>query len=417
MHKRFLTLSLAIIGSFVVGSSALAAPSVAYKRRLDVPTVPTTVINQVKNLSWRYTTDKGTLNKPVFATFTKVAVKTPVLINEKDCSDVIYRVWEISLDIGAMRKTHPNLVPYASFYNADFDGYFEMTEPAKYVIEARTPTAVKWQIDPKADSTYSQGSVLSCKGKDLVIGNGYVGEAATTGKLLPREIRNIPFASFTNNDVWKAKPLALPQTRSYSQDTVDGIFQFSGVLTVYATDNSPLISGDSRITTIEEDKGVHVHTVPHYRDFATGTLRDKEIIDASFYRLKDGYAVVESSSYRSGTTYERKTTYYRIRNGEARYSIVESLPFNPRIGFDTYDKGLEIGIESTWRQTVGAKLDYKYERGLIHGLNAGHNSPDSIYSVKTTVLWETDGQVYMRYLITDKFTKKQQYWEATVNKK
>lgn len=412
MNKTLLTTTLAIIGSFVVGSSALAAPSVAFKKQLSVPTVPTTVINQVKALSWRYTTDKGTRYKPVFATFTKVAVKPPVLVNEKDCSDVIYRVWEINLDIGAMRKTHPNLVPYV-----DYEGYYDTSEPAKYVMEARTPTAVKWQIDPKADSAYYPDSILSCKGKDLIIENSYVGEAATTGKFLPYEIRNIPFASFTNNDAWKVKPFALPQARSYTRDTVDGIFQFKGVLTVHATENSPLINGDSRITTVEEGKGVHVHTVPRYRDFATATLREKEIIDASFYRLKDGYAVVETSSYRNGNTYKYETTYYRIRNGEAQYSIVQSLPFNPNISFDTYDKGLVVAIESTWRQTAGARPDYKAERGLIHGLNAGHNVPTAVYKVQTKILWETDSQIYIRYLVTDKHTKKQQYWEAIVNKK
>ncbi len=410
MQKTLLTTTLAIIGSFVIGSSALAAPGVAYKRRLDVPTVPATVINQVKNLSWRYTTDKGTPTKPHFATFTKAAVKTPLLINEKGCADVIYRVWGISVDLETMRKTHPNMVPPGYGYSNN------SSELAKYVIEARTPTAVKWQIDPKTDSAYTQSTFLGCQGKDLIIENRYAGETTYTGKNLSSEIRKIPYISFTNNNAWTAKSMDLTPFSSSQRTTVDGILQAPGKLVVYTNADGTTITGDSRVTTFEEGKGIQIHSLPRYRDFNTAVMRDREALTATFYRMKDGYAVTESTTYYEGDVYKYKTTYYRIRNGEAQYSLVESLPFGDKLYFTTYGKGLQLTVQSNVLQTSEA-YDYgSYADIMIHGLNAGHNSPESIYSVKTTVLWETDSQVYMRYLITDKFTKKQQYWEATVSK-
>lgn len=414
MNKTLLTTTLAIIGSFVVGSSVLAAPGVTYKKRLDVPTVPTTVINQVKALSWRYTTDKGTQFKPVFATFTKVSVTTPTLVSEKDCSDVMYRVWSIGLDLEAMRKTHPNIVP-ASYGYDDYYGY--STELAKYVIEARAPTAVKWQIDPKADSAYGPTSLLGCQGKDLIIENHYDGETAYAGKKALTEIRKIPFISFTNNNAWNAKPIELTPYSSGQRLTLDGILQAPGKLTVRAKTGGPSITGDSRVTTFEEGKGIQVHNLPRYRDFNSIVLRDKEVLNATFFRMKDGYAVSESTTYYDGTTNKRELNYYRIRNGEAQYSKVDSLPYADSLYFSIYGKGLELSIEENAQRISGYRESYAYERVMIHGLNAGHNSPFSIYEAKAQVLWETNDQVYIRYLISDKFTKKQQYWEAIVNKK
>jgi hypothetical protein len=411
MQKTLLTTTLAIIGSFVIGSSALAAPSVVYKKRLDVPTVPTTVINKVKASSWRYTTDKGTRYKPEFANFTNVAVKTPTLVNEKGCSDVIYRIWSIDLDIGAMRKTHPNLVPYSY----SFDGYYlEDMEPGKYVIEARTPTAVKWQVEPKTDASYYQGLFMGCKDKNLIIENSYSGKTAFTDGNGRTEIRTIPYISFTNDNAWKAKPIEQSHQSQFSRVTVDGILQSPGKITVYSSANVVTeIVGDSRVTTFEDEGGVHVHGLPRYRDLSAMAMRDKETLTATFYRMKDGYAVAERSNYNEGTMRKSEMNYYRIRNGEAQYSRVDSLPFNGQTSFETYDKGLEIVLRSNIQ--VGG-LENTYKRGLVHGLNAGHNIPEAIYDVKTTILWETDSQVYMRYLITDKHTKKQQYWEATVSK-
>jgi hypothetical protein len=52
-HRLSISL-LAISATLVVGSSAVAAPGVSYKKRLDVPSLPTSVITQLKQMEWAY---------------------------------------------------------------------------------------------------------------------------------------------------------------------------------------------------------------------------------------------------------------------------------------------------------------------------------------------------------------------------
>ncbi|MFO0765158.1 MAG: hypothetical protein U0487_03915 [Patescibacteria group bacterium] len=406
MNKPLLTTTLAIVGSLFVTSSALAAPGVAYKKRLDTPSVPATIVKQVEAASWRYTTDKGTRYQPTYATYTNVIVEKPVLVAEKDCGSVTYRLWSFNLDLKQMRKKYPNIVPSGASNEYDDSFYGSIS---KYVFEARSGATTQWKLDPKGNANYSFDSLLGCKNNDLIVMNTRLTEKGAYLSGGNQEVRTINYRYFSSDKTWNVAPDTI--AGSYQIYSVDGIKQRPGTLvaTKSATANQITVTGDSRVATF--DGGYHLHTIPRYRDLtAIASVGEKIYIKATFYRLKDGYGVMETDLVTN------KYTYYRIHDGEGAYTQVTSLPLD---GFSSaiepYSSGVQLVVMN--KSTTTGDYTYPYYHYIsVHGLPTGHNYTSNVYHVSASILWETDAQVYMRYLITDKFTGKQQYWEATVNK-
>lgn len=388
MQKYLLTTTLAIIGSFVVGSSALAAPGVVYKKQLSVPTVPATTLNKIAAMGWQYPTTASSTNG--FGTFKNVVLLKPQIISEKECGGVMYRMWAISMDRDATMKTQPLIsTTQAPFYNLRFG--------TRYVFEARTPSLVKWSVDPMYKGIYdldhpNPQTLFSCDGKNIVIAyeihNPRNGDTTDV-------FRTVHYSSFETNTEWSGvtnivKLKSVTDADGKFLKDVDGILQYPGYLSV----TKDRIIGDSRPITASS-KGLLYHTVPHYRDLTS--LSPSTNIRANFYRMHDGYGVREVSY--NTETYEGSVSYYRIKNGEASYTKV-----------DTLDTDNNISI----RQDVDGIFFFKspYTKvSLVHGL------PATGYTSQSNIVWETSEQAYIRYTITNTSTSKQQYWEATVNKK
>ncbi|MFO0765157.1 MAG: hypothetical protein U0487_03910 [Patescibacteria group bacterium] len=380
MNYRLSTGLVALGVSFVIGSSALAAPGVVYKKQLSVPTVPSTIISKLSAMDWDYTTTASTTNG--MATFKNVVLEKPVIQGEQDCNGIMYRVWRISVNVDATKKTQPSI-------RYDQSPYYGGSFGTRYAYEARTPNTVKWHIDQAPNGLYSferpypnyVTPFFGCKGSDIVTMN-----TATNPRsgLSINTYKDISFANFTNDANWSANNLSLgvlPFIASApSREVTDGITQVPGVLITW----NGTVRGNSQVTTVDSKNGLHVHTLPRYRDLTA--VATTEQLQSLFYRLHDGYGVIEMN-YKTGGT-----TYYRIRNGEAQYSVVDSLPLNKQSGAYQNINGI-----------TAANI-------LIHGL------PASGYESRSNIVWETDAQTYIRYTITNISTGKQQYWEATVNK-
>jgi len=413
MNKYLSSLSLAIIGTLTISSQALAAPGVVYKKRLSLPTVPTSIISQAEKSLWRLPTEKSTkLGQPVFENFTNLKTNPPVFIGEKDCSGVTYRAWSVTVDLETERKNHPTLLPYSRYYK-DADGIYEQQ---KYLFEARTPEEVKWHIDTTKNVRYSTEPFFSCRNKDVVLEYSVRDLESERPYYAPRFLKTVNYNGFANSNSWNTGAAQIPNNYNTESVIVDGIKQYPGQLTVGYT--SYQTTGDSRVMSADVKNGFHLHTLPHYRDLTQITQSDTKVIYANFYRLSDGYGVVETTYDYTVDRAAPKITYYRIRNGEARYSVVDSLPFESRSVIITYDKGVTMfsGAKTLESYYLGYPYFGKTDAYLIHGIASGHLGPEAVYQVIPSILWETDAQVYTRYMITDRITGKQQYWEATVNK-
>lgn len=396
MKKTLLTTSLAIIGSFVIGADVLAAPGVVYKRRMDVPTVPSSIVTKVKNLPWVQVKDVPNTIK----------LHKPTLELEKDCDGVNYRVWRISRDISTS-STHPSLANYSPYYRT--------------VFESRTATSVKWYIYPS--KTGHGGEMVPmpyiCRGNDLVVMsstmNEYSGQYSATYSLIRDTHFNLasewtkPSQSYTYTSAIE-HALNAATLHLFLEPK---IHQIPGVLLV----KDGKISGDSRPVTFDQKSFSHQHTVPHYRDLTQVMSSGTEIISL-FYRIPDGYAVLEGVK-QNGTTTE---AIYIIKNGEARYTKHDSktTPENlALIGekiFKLERSYLYLGKNGV-NMSGGLLLFDTQKPTLVHGIASTAGIPENRFQLKATTLWETDAQIYTRYLLTERATGKQQYWEATVNKK
>lgn len=378
-HRLSISL-LAISASLVVGSSAMAAPGVAYKRRLDVPKVPASVLSQI--------------------TKTKNTEFTTSLSGERDCKDVIYRSWSVA-------------------------AYNPSEQKIATVIEARTNTNVMWKVivDEKDDTLIRIRSLYSCRGRDLILNDGHLQLISSSKTLKPTFLRHIRYASFQDPREWTSAQRSIEYTNYLLQSlailgggptlSIDGIDQVPGLLVV----ENGQITGDSRPITFDQKTSFHLHTLPRYRDLTT--VPQNETVLALFFRMSDGYLVAETitkeavdwTTNSEGPRFEDPTnTYYRIRNGEAHYTKVEEPGSFFKSTAIQYSNGHTLFV------TNGPKLE-DVKTILVHGLPKDPNHASSLtHESKGSILWETEAQVYMRYLITEKKTGKQQYWEATVNK-
>jgi hypothetical protein len=400
MNYRLSLGLVALSASLVVGSSALAAPSVVYKKRLDVPAIPSTIISKIAAMGWQHPTTSSTPNG--LATFKNVVMAKPAIADIQECGDIMYRMWEVSIDIKETQKTQPTITfidkPYLSY-------------GTRYVFEARTKTSVKWHIDEMYRGIYDNDhpapkQFFGCKGKDVVVRYSpttYHNMFAVYEAPGETVYKAISLAHFSSDAAWKTTLPSLGK-RLYIRDytkpiVIDGILQDPGQLYAGRDDASiPGVAGDSRIVSADKTHGTQVHHVPRYRDLLA-IAPDERFLTATFYRTQDGYAVKEEALMYGGDGPIYRTNYYRIRNGEAQYTKVDSLPFTETNELIQNDRGLTL------------TKDMYAPKILVHGLSA-----DS-HSARGSVIWETDAQAYVHYTITEIMTGKQQYWEATVNKK
>ena len=377
MNYRLSISLLAISASLVVGSSAMAAPGVAYKKRLDVPMVPASAIKQVQNMPWVAVDGQTTLK-----------FHHPALGEEKDCGNVIYRSWVVFRDVGDAGLSY------------------------RLIMEARTPTKTKWVVLPN-EYTFTVGGfstpledkltdaetqLFSCHGQDLILKTN-LQTHENNRTVLDTFLTPVRFANFDKHSEWtdRSRQLMLNRDRTnlarthyatFIPKTVDGIDQMPGILHV----ENGAITGDSRPVTFDQKNAIHQHGLPYYRDLRN--LPENTRLTILFFRTKDGYAVDEWQHATDGQA--SKMTSYRIRNGEAQYSVVDSLPVT----------------KSSRLTSIKDSLAYEGDQTIIvHGV-----PPELGYRINGSILWETDAQAYMRYIINDTSTRKQQYWEATVNK-
>ncbi|MCA9384966.1 MAG: hypothetical protein KC662_04625 [Candidatus Magasanikbacteria bacterium] len=411
MNKYLSSLSLAIIGTLTIGSNVLAAPGVVYKKQLNVPTVPVSIINQLKQMNWAYPSKTSTDSQGL-STIKNVELLSPELQSEIECGDTSYRMWTFYLDGQKTQKTHDDIDLNISKLSHDtFVG-------RRFVFEARKNDQVKWQIEPNDLAVYtldrptpSADAFFGCSGNDAVIENVFTAPRSSRYK---RTLRVVTFKDFTKDSTWNtvaAYDSGVQNNAILSLGTqrVDGIKQIPGHLLFL----EGRLYGDSRPVTIEPQRGIVSHGMPHYRDLR---MLPANIVNlsATFYRMHDGYAVKEDTRVLNNGIYELRTTYFRIHDGDARYSVIDSLPFDS-INKSQLSRNIDGLVLS---QTINGIV----KRTLVHGLpslnlsQTGSDYWESDYGVTAIPVWETSAQVYTRYMITDARTGKQQYWEATVNK-
>lgn len=314
------------------------------------------------------------------------------LIEEVDCGDTTYRSWQVT--------TFRSMTPQGSF------GYL--------VFEARRGTAAKWHIERWSNSpSYSRSvSFFHCDEDDDVYVMLY--EASSRQGWSAFRVLKVGFDRFDQASVWDfnegmqtpARAWYFGTSNRISPILMDGIVQIPGRLSVQP--ENATIAGDSRPQTIEPN-GVLRHSLPWYRDLNQAKNEGKTI-DAVFYRMHDGYAVKETvytcPSSSPSSACDETITLYRIHDGEARYSIVDSLPVGKLAG-----EGYRIFMGES-----GVVLESPdHNKMLLHGLpNQSEAGP--IYTVSGSMLAEDEARLYMRYLMTNIETGNQQYWEAIIGK-
>lgn len=403
MNYRLSTGLIAVGVSLVVGSNALAAPSIALKKQLSVPTVPASIISNISKMGWQHPSTATTTSG--LSTFKNVVLQKPVIVDEQECGENMYRMWAVGIDVDATKKTQPTM-------REDEPRSNWVSHGTRYVFEARNPKSVKWHTDVMHMGIYDGNhpvptGFFGCKGKDIIV--RYSGLSSFhnlyqayygPGKI---SYASVSLSSFTSDAAWKPN---LPSLEARTDVrvrvdptvvTVDGIQQEPGFLYVSRFNTTTTsISGDSRIVTNDAKEGTRAHTVPHYRDL-NGITDNTEYLTAHFFRLSDGYGVVEIYHAYENEAWVYGYKAYRIRNGETKYTQVQSLPFADMSTLLLRDNGLALKNNN---QTI-----------LVHGL------PKDSYTAAGNVVWENDYQAYVRYTVTNVSTDKQQYWEAIVNKK
>ncbi len=393
-HRLSISL-LAISATLVVGSSAVAAPGVSYKKRLDVPTLPASVITQLKQMEWAYPSATSKHSEGL-GMFKNVALLKPRLAAEIECGDTSYRMWTVALDGAITKKLYSdiNIDTAATKLSAG-------TQIAtRYVFEARKNNQVKRYVEPTAGAIYSVKNpapsanvFFGCNGNSAILENTFSSPRVSSYK---RTMRAISYANLTDKATWQN--LAYDSGEQIvtlfgtEVNSVGGIKQIPGRLTI----TNGAIYGDSRPITIEPKRGVVQHAMPRYRELSPSTTTG--VLQSQFFRLPDGYAVEEIIN--DGT--REIKTYYRIYDGEAQYSVVESLPFDLQYRVSENERGAAIITRRDMAPTIVSSMP-------LHGYPMEYWSEGSI-------LWETDYQLYTRYPLTNKSTGAQQYWEATVIK-
>ena len=384
MKKCSLVFVLLFLSAFTYGSAAHAAPTIAHKKQLSVIGVPRNILQRVHAMSWLPLEGKGT-----------PTLLPPVLFEEKDCEDITYRSWIVTRDEGEYGMSYRILFEARGLIRTKW-----MALPTEY-----TAPSLSEPLSLEEQGSLGQSLALgaafemfSCHKKDLIIKKTQ--HTREKGEFVKEQISLLPirYSRFDDVKEWSqnANIKQLNQDRMMILNGVmatpklvaDGIEQIPGVLRV---ENGQII-GDSTPVTFDQKNAIHFHGLHHYRNLRE--VPTNENLRVLFYRMKDGYAVQETS-YGNGQNHSK---LYRIYNGDARYQEVNQLPLTA-IDAETFQIPSGLGFVTGF-----------YNNLLIHGF------PSELYDVSSSILWETDAQAYIRYLITNKNTQAAQYWEATINK-
>jgi hypothetical protein len=161
-----------------------------------------------------------------------------------------------------------------------------------------------------------------------------------------------------------------------------------------------------------------VHTLPWYKALAQTEVPEGAVLDATFYRLPDGYAVKEvfrsdrfcpsgncSPATPAQAYWESNplTMYYVIRNGEAAYQTAAYLSLNQSPGLWRPFEGINDG----WYVRIG-------EAGVrLHRIDPHSNA----YATDATVLREDANSMTVRYSLARGQTPVPfERWEAVIQK-
>ncbi len=431
--KRFLT-ALTIASSLVfVAMPAMAAPKILSKKRLTIPAVSNVVVQKYfGNLVWKYripAADPTTTSVPG-------EIKNPPLLTdimqEKTCGSVEYRLWSVGVDRAAVSKKLKKEVQME--YQA---------EQSPHLLQA-TQKGRSWYAP-----WHGIAFQTDCFGERLrlmtLTSNFYTIDLADvkSGKLKP--------------------PVILSAEARLSEPVIlEGVYQYPGKISrsIYGDE----AGGDSTIFVLEKDGGVTKHHPTRFRDYNTPSVQELKpsflnvsgtlsILEGTFYRLPDGYGVTEFYGFQpSGyqpldplctegvACYGNEAPDYRIRNGEARYSMV--APFQPTeftrrttVGAD-YQTGIVLYQNAPFsvRNLFSGTSRQGTIATLVHGaapqtlpkvepppgsISLGGSSLALALSLEKinggSVVWETADRLLIRYYITP-YNGATQYWEAVIQK-
>lgn len=428
--KRLLT-ALTVVLTMTTAMPALAAPRIISKKRLAIPALSRTIVQKYfSNITWKYrfpitgnpatNTGYGTIKNPPM--ISQVTL-------EKMCGTVEYRLWHVEADASAISKQLNKKVSVDQAF-----------EEAPYILQATQRGRsyyAPWTGVPHR---------MNCFGERLRLMS------------ITSDFSSIDLADVKSGKLKPAVSLSL-EAQYHEPVVLEGIYQYPGIITRSVFGE---VTGNSTIYVLEKDGRVTEHHPTWFRDYGTLSINDLKpsflnvsgtlgIVEGTFYRLPDGYGVTE---YYGFETYQpldpictegvvcsdNEAPDYRIRNGEAQYSLV--TPFKPT----DYPRGNEIRVDHqtgiVFRQNAAfnarSLFSTELQQGAVNSLIHGA-PPQTVPPVEPapgtislgrgpitlaldpekmnggSVVWETGDRALLRYYMTP-YKGTVQYWETVIQK-
>jgi hypothetical protein len=396
MNKHIL-LALTVVSTMGFAVPAVAAPGIVSKTELKIPAAPPqTILNRFYKLI--YPEKAATTIKPFAVNFQE----------EIPCGDTVYRLWTVEKNLK---------VPFV------YNPHQGTAHTIGAAYQAVRNGNVKWGTTV-ANTGSGIPSFLACNGRNVLLDDAFKG------------MLEVAFEKLETPASWNV--LNASELRTELQQ-IDGIVQKPGKLYIGNSCTNGICSnsvkyGSSRIFVMG-DNALQSFSPPHYRNLLDPSVSLGNFtggyLSASFYRMHDGFLVIESVARNvfdegcecfTESNGQVKTSIYRIHDGETAYTkLVNSVyPFSeirtdllPMVKTQAIDPhGLVVG---NWQPHLGvsAYSTHYTEKVLIHGFTYTNENPVIVSGLK--FLWETPTMYAVRYQINSK-TGGRHYWQAVVRK-